>query len=241
MSSSKRKWKRQHTSLNKTQSSHSSPPKNEGHPPAPPPPVGEKPCYRIARFLGSSLHKMLGWLWRRRADILLWASVVMTLAAGAFFFLPRVTVDPSGPYDPSNPSAVTFTVANINIVPLRDVQLGIGLCYIDPPPGAPQIRLRGAGAGEKTNPIECNGPTSTRFVMPIWRVAWLDPDEKYQIAMEDLLRLHEVKQAEKANITIVVTYSPWRMFWRSTKEFRFITKRRTTAKSIGFRRRLNDE
>jgi hypothetical protein len=228
MSSSRRKWKRRQSSQHKPQPLHSLPAKIEDHPSKT---VGKKPSYVIARLLGSSLHKTLAWLWRKKADILVWASVVMTLVAGAFVFLPRVTVDPSGPYDPTTPSAVTFTVANINIVPLRDVQMGIGLCYVDPPPGtSPPIKFRGYGAGDGAVPNECNGPSSSKLAPTLWSVRWLEPDEKYQIALEELLQVHQVKQIEKANITVVVTYSPWRMFWRSTKEFRFITKQRSDGK-----------
>jgi hypothetical protein len=226
MSSSRKKGKGGYPSPHKAQSSHSSPPKIAGSPASS---VGEKSFYRIASCLGSSLRRMLGWLWfqikRTRSyitipGIVLWSSVLMTLLAGGFYFLPRVTVDSSGPYDPANPSPLTFTVTNTNIVPLRDVHFGIGVCYLDPAP----------------NPHpDCNGPAESRLIFTSWTIKWLDVDEKYQIAIEDAIKVATAsgaQQVQSANITIAVIYTPWRMpsFWKSTKEFRFITKRRSDGK-----------
>jgi hypothetical protein len=98
------------------------------------------------------------------------------------FFFPRVTVESSGPYDPSNPSPITFTISNINIVPLRNVQFAIGLCYITPPERG--ITLRGGDSGSGTNPLECNGPAGTKIVFMPWTIKWLDTDEKYQVALK---------------------------------------------------------
>jgi hypothetical protein len=72
--------------------------------------------YAILRTLG----KILRWFFTRLALV----AVAITLA-GAFFFLPRVTVEPSGPYDPSNPSPITFTISNVNIIPLRNIDVAL--------------------------------------------------------------------------------------------------------------------
>jgi hypothetical protein len=157
--------------------------------------------------------RMIGWL----GSNLGWLSVLITLAS-AFFFLPRVTIEPSGPYDPSNPSPILFTIANANIIPLRNVEVGIGLCYVVPQDGGP-------------TPLDCNGPAQSVLVFTPWSVKWLDVDEKYEIAIEDALRRRGKEQIEKADITIKVIYTPWRLpFWRSQKEFRFVTKRRSDGK-----------
>jgi hypothetical protein len=187
-----------------------------------------KPCYKVLQRPAAILRVSLRWLWTRKGDFLLWSSVVMTLFAGVFFFFPRVTVESSGPYDPSNPSPITFTISNINIVPLRNVQFAIGLCYITPPERG--ITLRGGDSGSGTNPLECNGPAGTKIVFMPWTIKWLDTDEKYQVALEDAIKVDLTKQIETANITIAVIYSPWRMFWRNTKEFRFITKKLSDSK-----------
>jgi hypothetical protein len=194
----------------------------------------EKRWHRILRNLHGiprALGRICGWLWSRIPfeKVAVWASIVMTLVAGAFYFLPRVTIDPSGAYDPSNPSPITFTISNINIVPLRDVQVAICLCYIKAPAGSPQIEFRGAEAGRGETPIECNGPAGAKVAGP-WFVRWLDTDERYQVALEDAVRLAQIRQSERANITIAVIYSPWWMPWRATKEFRFVAKRRSDGK-----------
>ena len=73
----------------------------------------------------------------------------------------------------------------------------------------------------------------SKLVFGPWLVKWLDADEKYQIALEELIRIRgESRQIQSANITIGVIYTPWRMpaFWRNTKEFRFVTKKRSDGK-----------
>jgi hypothetical protein len=187
----------------------------------PPPPQAQqsslKPevCSKVLRTLG----KALGWLGLKLLpSFLLWASVVMTLVAGAFFFLPRVTIESSGPYDPSNPSPVTFVISNINIIPLRDVQPSIGICYL------------GILGGNRMNGANCTGPSESVFDFTRWRIHWLAADEKYQIAIEDVMRLPDARQFDDADITISVTFTPWYMPWHTTKEFRFITTKRSDGK-----------
>jgi hypothetical protein len=168
--------------------------------------------------LRGSLRRTIGRLCGAIPSTMVGLSVVMTLLAGGFYFLPRVTVEPSGAYDPANPSSITFTISNINIVPLRDVQAGVGVCSVALPKSP--IIFHGQ---------QCNGPATAIFHPPSsWYVKWLDVDEKWQIAMEEeFIGPHQI---ENANVTIVITYTPWRMFWRTTKQFRFVTKIRSDGK-----------
>jgi hypothetical protein len=186
------------------QSSHSAQTATEG-----------KLCYKIWRLLVVSLRVSLGWLRGKISTILTWASVLIGIAAGALFFLPRVTVEPPGQYDPSSPSSIIFTIANINIVALRNVDVAIGVCYVS---GDKYSETRGS---------ECNGPAKSKLIYDPWHLAWLDVDEKYQVPLEEILTRDQKQQIEDANITIGVIYTPWRMpqFWRVTKEFRFVTKK----------------
>jgi hypothetical protein len=64
------------------------------------------------------------------AAIVTGVTVILKLL-GALFLLPRVTVESSGPYDPSNPTPISFTISNNNVVPLRNIQPGIGLCFLE--------------------------------------------------------------------------------------------------------------
>jgi hypothetical protein len=170
-----------------------------------------------SRHLAASLLVSLGWLWTNHKTALFWLSALVGLLAGGLALLPRVTVEPSGPYDPSNPSPITFTIANVNIVPLRDVQPILGICNIS----------------NRDEPLpQCNGPAVGGIRPRQLRVKWLDTDEKYQIALEEILKLPGSQQFPSADITIAVEYTPWRMpwFWRNRKEYRFVTKKRSDGK-----------
>ena len=107
----------------------------------------------------------------------------------------------------------------------------VGMCYLDPPEGAQsEAKIRSPESSNAVPPIECNGPAGVKLALPgKWQIRWLDVDEKYQIALEDLIHRYGNKQIEKANITIIVQYEPWWLppFWpfRQTREFRFITRK----------------
>jgi hypothetical protein len=175
-----------------------------------------------------SLGKIVGWLRSAMPAFVTWAATVLTIFAGAVVFLPRITVDPSGPYDPAYPSPITFTIANANIVPLRDVVAAIGLCEVTLPerlPGGGRLILKGTGP--------CStGATITRLTNPGWRIKWLDADERWQIALEETINGGSAAQVENADITISVEYTPWRFpwFWRSEKQLRFVTRKRSDGK-----------
>ena len=179
--------------------------------------VEQTPWYKTLKFYASSpvlfLRKLPRWLWVS-------SSAFITVLATLVVFLPRVTVEPSASYDPSNPSPVIFTIANVNFVPLRNVQPQLGICHLasDVPPDAslPQIG--------------CNGPAVIKMGLSRWFVSWLDTDEEYQIALEELLALPGARQFEVADITIAIEYNLWRMPWRNTTEFRFVTKQRSDGK-----------
>lgn len=173
-------------------------------------------------WLKRSMRRMLGW---RTFEC---SAVVLTLF-GALFFLPRVVVNPPDPYDPSHPTPLRFTIANTNVIPLYDVDIGIGLCYIIAEHDGLPIKFRGAGSGDpaKEPPVECDGPATS--ILERWRVRWLDVDERLEIPMEELLDFGKgaPNQIERANITVAVKYRPWGMPWPfiSERQFRFITKR----------------
>lgn len=186
----------------------------------------------LAAILLHTLRVSLGWLWNKKGDILLWSSVAMTLVAGGFFFLPRVTVEPSGPYDSLNPSPITFRVSNTNIIPLKNVDFSIGICFLSLRPGK-GVEFRGEGSGFENKAKDCNGPAQSKLVFAPWSIKWLDVDEKYEIALEEALksRSDPRMQIERANMTIGITYTPWRLpFLRSTREFRFVTTERSDGK-----------
>ncbi|HET6246712.1 MAG TPA: hypothetical protein VFE47_03360, partial [Tepidisphaeraceae bacterium] len=73
---------------------------------------------------------------------------------------------------------------------------------------------------------------SSMMTNPEWTTRWLDVDEHWQIALEEQLDFGNATQTQEANITIAVRYTPWWMpfFWHNTKQFRFITTRRSDGK-----------
>jgi hypothetical protein len=176
----------------------------------------DKLCRVLPRKLRSLLGTITGAVWDcvrpyfRPRRLFRVSVLILTIAASALFFLPRVIVDVSGPYDPSHPSPVLFTISNINIVPLRNVWVFVGLCYLAAP--------------NAIRPPDCNGSSGPRFIR--WKITWLDTDEKFQVPMEEVIRLSNGQQFEKADITVGIIYTPWRMpsFWRIAKEFRFVTE-----------------
>ncbi len=175
-----------------------------------------------------SLGKIVGWLRSATPAFVTWAATVLTIFAGAVVFLPRITVEPSGPYDPATPSPITFTITNANIVPLRDVVAAVGLCEAVVP-----VKLSGGGSVILKGAGQCStGATITRLSNPGWHIKWLDADERWQIALEEEINGGAAAQVENADITISVGYIPWRLPWfgRSEKQFRFVTKKRSDGK-----------
>jgi hypothetical protein len=143
----------------------------------------------------SILRGLLRWLRANFGlkDAVTWLSILLGIAAGSFFFLPRVTVEPSGPYDPSHPTPLIFWIANTNIVPLRNVRVGIGICYIHVE-GGPTLQ----GPDAKGDEHACNGPAKAIIYIERWHTRWLDADEKFEIPVEDGMnphRLHAVVDA----------------------------------------------
>jgi hypothetical protein len=188
-------------------------------------------CYKIAKLIGSILQIILGWLWTRLTveRIVFWTTLPLTVAAAALFFLPRITVEPSGPYDPSQPTPLIFTIINTNIVPLRNVQVGLGVCYFDL--GGTKIRSPESGNGEI--PKDCSGPSGEIINITGWFFHWLDVDEKAQIPIESGIKngIDPRQQIDHANITIAVAYSPWWAPWRNIRQFRFVTRKLSDGKT----------
>jgi len=151
------------------------------------------------------------------------AALVATigLAASLVTFLPRITVEvSSGLIDPSSPSPVSFTIANTNVVPIEHVQPMLGICTLV----LTQNR-------DFEPDRECEGSLLTRFVRPQWAVRRLYMDERHTITIEDMI----ASKIGYADISIVISYTPWFLPWRREKEFRFQTRKLSDGNSIGFR------
>jgi hypothetical protein len=186
---------------------------------------------RMAGKLLGSLRKIVGQLRSGIPWFGSWAATMLTIFAAAVVFLPRITVEPSGPYDPMNPSPITFTITNSNFVPLRNVFAAVGVCDVTLP-----VRTRGGGSivlkGVGQEYCATSGGPMTRVTIPDWQIKWLDADERWQLALEDVFPGTTATQIETANMTISLEYTPWYLpsFWRNLRQFRFVTKKRSDGK-----------
>ena len=132
-------------------------------------------------------------------------------------FWPRLTVEAGAPFDPSKGDPLAFTISNTGFMELRDVEPAVGLCGIGASPIPP-----------------CNGPLTTKMSRTNWRVKFFEIDEKYTIRVDasgpqstDGLFYFppgQIVSNMEIEISIVVSYQPWILPIRRTKEFRFGTR-----------------
>lgn len=150
-------------------------------------------------------------LFRKIADNLVATFLALVTLAGLVVFWPRLTVEPGGQTDPSNPHPIVFTITNTGIIPLENVQPALGLCELS--------------FGEPRNPIDrCVSPLGTKLVFVPWAVKKLSMDEKHQIRLDDFLGGAPGAKFGAADISIAVSYNPWFFPIRREKEFRFVTR-----------------
>lgn len=142
---------------------------------------------------------------------------VCTIVGGLIAFLPRLTVDPEGPLDPSRPYPISFRIVNAGLVPLRNVRpmLGVCLLFAGPP---------------RAMPDQCPGNLTSRLARPAWAVKWLSMDEKHVIDLGDMLNFGT--NFGGADISIVVSYEPWIVPITREIEFRFFTKKTDEGKLV---------
>jgi len=144
------------------------------------------------------------------------ALAIATLVGGiaaALVFLPRISVVPSDPVDAANPFSASFTIANNNFIPLRQVVASLGVGQI-------------AGEPRELDP-NFHPSFESRLTMPAWGNHALDMDERFTITLSDMFNWPHVNAAD---IAIVVSYKPWILPLRREKVFRFITKRQTNRR-----------
>ena len=156
---------------------------------------------------------------RRRISVLEIILALATLVGGvaaALVFLPRISVVPADPVDSSNPFSASFTITNTNFIPLRDVNVSLGVGQISTEP---------AQLDPNFNPS-----FETRFSTgPEWSNHELQMDERFTITPTDSVRIGPPARLSGADIAIVVSYKPWFLPLRREKIFRFIAKKQTNG------------
>jgi hypothetical protein len=146
------------------------------------------------------------------------ASIVgaIGLTAGVATLWPRVTVEPEGQVDPSNPTAMAFRITNTGFIPLKNVEPGIGICGIQ---GFPAHDLAD----------QCKGQLGPIFVMPQWAVKTLARDEQTEVRLDDLFKF-QTMGIGAADVSINVSFNPWLIPYRYQVEFRFRTRPESDGK-----------
>jgi hypothetical protein len=145
-----------------------------------------------------------------------WILGSATLIGGivaALTFIPRVSISPSDPADPSNPFSATFTVINSTPLPIT-------IYHVD---------ARIVIDGVVTEPLAFHPPKT--FIVgpggwsfPAWQNHTLRADEHFTISPEMLFGLAGGAKLSGADIAVAVRYQPWYMPWKREAVFRFVTQ-----------------
>jgi hypothetical protein len=176
--------------------------------------------------------------WSQLSRVFAGAGTVATIiggAAGVVTFLPRITVEASGPFDASPRPPVSFTIANINVIPLEDVRPLLGFCALSlnfgmpdapsaPPPSFPRCTEKSSGFLTATN----------------WHHSRIGMDEKFTATWDDAFHNQTPGSIDYADVMITVVYRPWFLPWQSQKTFRFVTRKLGDNKLYWFARPLKE-
>jgi hypothetical protein len=167
---------------------------------------------------------------------LLGLATVLGGAAAVVTFLPRMTVDASGPFEASQKPPVSFTIANTNVIPLLDITPKLGLCAVSISRGMPD-----APKQPPPNLPKCNEKSTGLLWASEWHHDRLGMDERFTATWDDAFH-NEIEGSviDYADIIITINYRPWILPWYSQKTFRFVTRKLGDNKLYWFARPLAD-
>lgn len=143
------------------------------------------------------------------------AATLLGVIMAALALLPRVSVVPSDPVDPSNPFSASFTITNNNFIPLGEVSAWLGTGQVVTQPKKPS-------PGWIPN-------WQTRISKSEWKNHKLTMDERFTVTPADVVGLGPSASLEYADIAIIVVYRPWILPLHREKVFRFDTRRQTNG------------
>lgn len=152
--------------------------------------------------------------WKRSCNLIGVFLAALGGAAAVASFLPRVTVGGIEPFDPSS-SPTFFMITNTGNIPLENVQPMLGIC----------VFATGPVTQADSDICEHRGHLDSRLTTQKWDRPRLNTDDKYQIALEDILQRAPGVQLYYANISVIVRYQPWFLPLTEEKEFRFFTRK----------------
>ena len=153
------------------------------------------------------------WTWPRQALVAAMAALSAFAAAAAF--LPRVSVSPLSEQVASGASPTLFSINNVELVPLKDVQPMLGIC---------QVKYYQTPETEDMNGSCTHDQAIGSFLLfTQWHEDEIGVDHSYTISLQDLLH---VKGApiSYADISIEVEYQPAFLPWHQRASFRFTTR-----------------
>jgi hypothetical protein len=157
-------------------------------------------------------------------NIILAVATIFGAGIAALVLLPRVVVDSSVPVDPSNPLSSSFTIINTGYIPLRDINISIGIGQIVTEPAQ----------------IDPNFIPSfkSRLIRPEWMHHRLYMDDRFTITIGDIFSLGPSIRLSGADIAIVVSYNPWFIPIKKEKILRYVTKKQTDGRLYWYSRPL---
>jgi hypothetical protein len=203
--------------------------KSQAPPPQKPPEQTHRPLeaanpqqsrpLRVAKAIGCFLRglfsvpaKLIGHAWKAIVGL----SVLTGIAASAFFFLPRVTVQAGDLLDSSDPLSVPFTITNTNFVPLEKLGVFIGVCRVW---AAPNVVIQSTSD-------DCSRRNYAFIVYPPWQNHRLAMDEPFTINLRDGWNIPGTKDTfVSADISVVVHFKPWISPFERWKQFRFVAEK----------------
>ena len=156
-----------------------------------------------------------------------------TVVGAAVIFVPRITVEASGPFDASPEPPIVFTIANISIVPLADVKPRLGLCAVS-------LNYGIADDNPKPPFNKCTEKSTGVLAPTSWQHSRMEVDERDSVTWNDAFHNQTPGILDYADIIITVAYRPWIVPWHMEKSFRFVTRKLSDGKIHWLSRPLAD-
>jgi hypothetical protein len=127
------------------------------------------------------------------------ALTVLSAIAGVLTLIPRLSLEISGSRDPRSPTKTVFAISNDGLLPVHDVDI---LCRMDDVASEGGYSVSGKGAFKF-------GPDS--------HAATLSPTQKMSLYCDRALNF--TYPITKAEMTILVSYRPYWVWWHRHLEF----------------------
>jgi hypothetical protein len=140
------------------------------------------------------------------------AGAVLGLLLTIMRFWPQIAIEPTAAADPSNPFSGYFKIINEQVYVLTDVSIEASLWCAR------------VGRGNNTSPIDkCQRSMSNSKQR--WAKHALEPHEAYEITPGDLMFVTPPTALLYAQISIIVSYKPWKLPFGGGKEVHFESRR----------------